>query len=285
MVGRFTAIAVVALLALGSALAQERASASGEYLALGDSVPFGFINQAGFQYVNAENFVGYPDWAGIGLGLSDADAACPGETSGSFLSSQAPDNGCRLYRQHAPLHVNYGSAATQSAYATTFLQQNGNTALVTIQLGADDVFLLEQQCNYNPQCIAGGLPQVLETAGANMATILGGLRATGYAGPIVVVNYYSTDYTNPTVTQIASALNQAITTPAPIFGAVVADVFSAFQAAAQQAGGRTCVAGLLNTKLGGNILACDDHPSQSGQKLIAQTVEGSYQSSAAKNRK
>jgi lysophospholipase L1-like esterase len=278
--------AAVLLLALGSALAQDRASASGDYLALGDSVPFGYISQAGFQYFNSENFVGYPDWAGIGLGLNDENAACPGEATGSFLSNQQPDNGCRLYRQHAPLHVNYGSAATQFAYATNFLQQNGgNTGLVTIQLGSDDVLLLEEQCDNNPQCIAAGLPQVLQTAGTNMATILGGLRQTGYAGAIVVVNYYSTDYTNQNITQITSALNQAITAPASLFGAVVADVFSAFQAASQPAGGRTCVAGLLNAKHGNNALGCDIHPSQSGQKLIAQTIASSFQSSAAKNRK
>lgn len=30
------------------------------YLALGDSVAFGYIAQAGFEYLNADNFIGYP---------------------------------------------------------------------------------------------------------------------------------------------------------------------------------------------------------------------------------
>lgn len=274
-------VVMISFLAVLSASA-EQPGASPNYLALGDSLPFGYISQAGFEYVNPENFVGYPDWLSIGLTLSEANAACPGETTGSFLSTQAPDNGCRLYRAHAPLHVNYGSAPTQFAYAVNFLQQNGNSALVTIQLGSDDVFLLEQACDNDPLCIAAGLPQVLATAGANMATILEGLRATGYGGAIVVVNYYSTDYSNQTITQITAALNQAITAPAPLFGAVVADAFSAFQAATQQTGGRTCVAGLLNVKLGVNALACDVHASQSGQKLIAQVIAGVYQASKTK---
>lgn len=280
---RIMSLLVVVLIALGSASAKQPSGTSPDHLGLGDSVTFGFISQAGFEYVNAQNFVGYPDWLAIGLGLNEANAACPGETTGSFLSTQAPDAGCRLYRQHAPLHVDYGSSQTQFAYAVNYLLQNGgSTAVVTLQLGSNDVLLLIQSCNNDPQCIAQGLPGVLATAGANMATILAGLRATGYSGAIVIVNYYSTDYTNPMITQITSALNQAITAPAHLFGAGVADVFSAFQAASQPAGGRTCVAGLLNVKLGFNPLVCDVHPSQSGQKLIAQVIASLQQSAARK---
>jgi len=89
------------------------------YLALGDSGPFGYITQAGFEYLNADNFVGYPAYVGHALRLNPADASCPGETSGSFLSTSAEDNGCRAYRSRAPLHVGYTS--TQLQYATAFL--------------------------------------------------------------------------------------------------------------------------------------------------------------------
>lgn len=265
-----------------ASVAADKPGVANGYLALGDSIPFGYIAQAGFEYLNAQNFVGYPDWASIGLSLSEANAACPGETTGSFLSTQAPDAGCRLYKAHAPLHVNYGGAQTQAAYALAYLQQNQGTVLVTLQLGSNDVFLLEEACHDDPVCIAAGLPQVLATAGTNIATILAGIRATGYTGAIVIVNYYSTDYSNLVLTQITSALNQAISAPAPLFGAQVADVFSAFHAATQQTGGRTCVAGLLNAKPGVNSLACDAHPSQSGQKLIAQTVASTVQAHPAK---
>jgi lysophospholipase L1-like esterase len=266
-------LVTIAVFAFGSASAKDRSGSSNDYLALGDSITFGYITGVRFEYINPLNFVGYPDWTGSGFGLNTANAACPGETTGSFLSSSAPDNGCRLYREHVPLHVDYGSATTQMQYATTFLQQHGGTALVTIQVGGNDVALLELACNNDPQCIATGLPPVLAAAANNMATILGNLRATGYAGPIVIVNYYSTDYSNQGVTQIYSALNQAITSPAPYFGAVVADAFSAFQAASAPAGGKPCPAGLLNgLSTVSTVLQCDVHPSQSGHKLIAQTI-------------
>jgi lysophospholipase L1-like esterase len=282
----------IVLFALGSAWASDRAArfnassaanpvrtsvgsatASSEYLALGDSIPFGFINQAGFEYSNPDNFVGYPDWTSIALELDDANAACPGEATGSFLSSQQPDLGCRLYRSHTRLHVDYGSAATQMEYATNFLQQHGNTSLVTIQVGSNDVLLLEIACHYDPTCIANGIQQVYAQAAANMGTILGNLRATNYSGPIVIVNYYSIDYSDQTVTALTYGLDQAIAAPAPLYGAVVADVFSVFQAVAAQAGGKPCVAGLLNAKVNSqNVLTCDGHPSQSGHKLITQTI-------------
>jgi lysophospholipase L1-like esterase len=247
--------------------------AANPYLGLGDSVPFGFINQAGFEYYNPENFVGYPDWTGIVLGLSTANAACPGETTGSFLSSNAPDLGCRLYRSVTHLHVDYGSASTQMQYAINFLQEHGDTALVTVQVGSNDVGLLEIACNYDPTCIAKGIGQVYAQVATNMATILGNLRGTGYRGAIVIVNYYSTDYSDSDVTAIIYGLDQAMAAPAPIYGAAVADVFTAFQAASAPAGGKTCVAGLLNPKNNPQTpLQCDGHPSQSGHKLITKTI-------------
>ena len=86
----------------------------------------------------------------------------------------------------------------------------------------------------------------------NMAIILGQIRSTGYKGVIIVENYYSLDYTNPTSTETTVLLNQAVSAPAASFGAVVADVFTAFQVAASTpfAGGNTCMAGLLNAATG-----------------------------------
>ena len=261
-------VCVMAILALGSAAAKEPAGGSGPYLALGDSVVFAYIEQAGYEYYYPTNFVGYADWTGLALSLNPADAGCPGETTGSFISSTAPDNGCRAYRTVFPLHVVYGSIrSTQLAFATGFLQRHSDTQLVTIGIGVNDLFLLQQQCNNDPTCIENGAPKVFATAEANMQTILASLRGTGYAGVIAIVNYYSTDYSNQFDTELVAGLNQAITAPAGAYGAVVADVFSAFEAAASNpfAAGNTCVAGLLNaSNPPTSPPTCDIHPSQSG---------------------
>jgi lysophospholipase L1-like esterase len=245
------------------------------YLALGDSIVFGFINNAGFEYVNPANFIGFPDYTARALRLTDFNAACPGETTGSFLSASAPDNGCSFFRSQAPLHVAY--SGTQSSFALAFLATHRQTKLVTVMIGANDVELLQTACAGDPTCIANGLPQVLAAVTQNMATILGEIRGTGYNGVIIVENYYSLDYTNPTTTETTVLLNQAVSAPAATFRADVADVFSAFQLAASNpfAGGNTCKAGLLNASAA-NQFVCDVHPSQSGQQLIAQAVERAY---------
>ena len=147
--------------------------------------------------------------------------------------------------------------------------------MVSIGLGANDVLLLRTQCADDPTCIALELPHVLFAVEANLATILSDLRAAGFKGIIVVVNYYSVDYSDINETVITAALNQTLAAASAQAGSVVADVFTAFQSAAGPAGGHTCNVGLLNASPQ-NQFACDIHPSQSGQKLIARTVEQTY---------
>ena len=272
--GRVTAYLSLIALAFfaGAAFADDRDDAS--ELALGDSVVFGFITQAGYAYVNASNFIGYPAYVGFLAHLADVNAGCPGETTASFLSASAPDLGCRAFRSAFPLHVSYGS--TQLAFAKSVLQHHHRVRLVTIGLGANDLFLLQASCATSPSaadCVSAGLPAALASIEANMATILADIRGTGYGGEIIVVNYYSLDYSDPAGTGITQLLNQAISAPAHAFGARVADVFTAFQKVATNplVAGKTCNAGLLNVDPQDQTL-CDVHPSQSGQRLIAETV-------------
>jgi len=241
------------------------------YLALGDSVAFGYITQDGYAYVNPGNFLGYPEWLGVGLRMKVHNSACPGETTGSFLSATAPDFGCRAFKSGAPLHVAY--SGTQLDDAVGFLLGHRDTRLVTIALGANDLFLLQYSCGGDPQCIQAGLQGVLTNASLNMGTILGKLRATGYNGPIVLVGYYSLDYTNPQDNLFSQSLNAAMASAGAAYGAIMADSFTEFQKAAStaSAGGQTCKAGLLNVDPQ-NVGLCDVHPSQTGQRLLADGV-------------
>jgi lysophospholipase L1-like esterase len=263
---------VLTAFAAGSATADDRDGAT--LLALGDSVAFGYITQAGHQYVNARNFIGYPEYLSGLLHLETVNAACPGETSGSLFSASAPDNGCRAFRSAFPLHVAYSS--TQLAFATNYLRHHRDVRVVTLAIGANDLFLLQDSCATNPdpsQCIAAGLPAALATIGQNVGTILAAVRGAGFGGHIVIVNYYSLDYSDPVGTGTTALLNQAETAAAKSFGAVVADVFTAFEKATSNpaVAGKTCNAGLLNVDPQDQTL-CDVHPSQTGQQLMAITV-------------
>ena len=243
-------------------------------LLLGDSVAFAYIASAGHAYINPENFVGFANDLAHWRDTEVTDAGCPGETTGSFLSATAPDNGCRAYRAAFPLHVTYDS--TQLEFAKKFLRRNRDVRFVTLTLGANDGFLLEASCATAPNptaCIEAGVPALLASVATNIGTILADLRATGFGGIIVVTNYYSVDYSDPAGTGLTALLNGAIATPAHAYGARVADLFTAFEkvAANPAFGGKTCNAGLLNASAANQQL-CDVHPSQSGHRLIAATI-------------
>jgi lysophospholipase L1-like esterase len=250
-----------------------------EALVLGDSVPFGYIASVGYDYFyrRPENFVGFANDLGDWFHLETVNASCPGETTGSFLSSTAPDNGCRAYRELYPLHVHYHS--TQLEFATDYLKQHHEVRLVAIMLGANDGLLLEASCASQPtpvlveECIEAGAPALLATVETNMQKILTDLQATGYSGAIVINNYYSLDYSNAPATALTSDLNAAIAAPAQAFGAVVADNFSAFEAVASNPsfGGQTCKTGLLNPDVI-TPYACNIHPARTGHRVIAQSV-------------
>src|ERR1700676_3258748 len=77
----FSCICVAAcIFAAGSAQADERGDERGQALVLGDSVAFAYITQAGHEYINPGNFLGFADDLEKMLGVETMDAGCPGET-------------------------------------------------------------------------------------------------------------------------------------------------------------------------------------------------------------
>jgi lysophospholipase L1-like esterase len=265
-----------AALCIGAAA---RAQDGRDALVLGDSVAFSYIASVGYEYfyTNPENFIGFPGDLERIFDVDVANAACPGETTGSFLSSTAPDNGCRAYRSLYPLHVDYKS--TQLDFAVRYLKSHPHVRLVTITLGANDGLLLEASCASQPSpvqveaCIAAGAPAVLAQVAQNVGKILAQLRGTGYDRAIVITNYYSLDYSDAAGTSLTASLNAAIEAPASAYDAVVADVFTAFKNVASDPtfGGKTCNTGLLNPDVY-NQYVCNIHPAHTGHRLIAKTI-------------
>jgi lysophospholipase L1-like esterase len=262
---RVLAVAVAAALALVAtpALADE----SPTYLALGDSVPFGFSPFVSPS--DADGFVGYPeDLAGL-LDVGVRNATCPGETSGSLISTSAPDNGCQAFRSVGDLHVNY--KGSQLSYAVAFLRAHKHTSLVTMTIGANDLFLLQKACNFAAACIVGGLPGLFARLQANLTAIYHAIRSTGYKGRIVALTYYLLNYKDPLQALVISSLNAVVSGVTLGFGGRVASGFDAFGAIALSvAGGDSCAAGLLIKLADGT---CNIHPSAFGQRVLAQAVE------------
>lgn len=240
------------------------------YLALGDSLPFGFRGGLSAEYKNASNFVGYPELVGKDRGLEVINATCPGETTASFLDVTAQSNGCENrvgsgsgFRGSFPLHVSYDSPyQPQLDFAMETLKRNAHVGLITVQIGANDAFVCQSttpdHCQSPAEYQAVG--QAIQT---NLGKILSTLRGA-YKGQIVVVDYYALDVNGVTATA-SGLLNAVIGGVATANGATVADAFTAFESKAAASGGNSVTAGL--------VLPNDVHPTAAGQRLLAQTVE------------
>jgi lysophospholipase L1-like esterase len=264
----FCAFALILLVSASITLAQNPNNAvqGAEYLALGDSIPFGYNPTVP---VNLNNYHGYPQFVSFAIHEKLANASCFGETSGSFLSPTAPDFGCRQWKQEGnPMFISY--PGTQMDYAVNFLLNNPHAGFVTINIGGNDLALLQTNCNFDVTCELAGLPAVLATYGQNMFTIFTNLRGQAkYNGPIVLLTYYAFNYLDPTQVGAFTALNGIASGIATSFGAKIADGYTAFEIASIPYGGDTCKAGLL-VKLSNGT--CDTHPSLEGQLLLAGTV-------------
>jgi hypothetical protein len=271
------------------------------YLALGDSIAFGDDGYVPWgenpTRANPANFLGYPTpVAALLRGDPNAvtNLGCPGETTGSFLDTATPDNGCNsvtygesstgtliTYEPYktlgcaggqpcgAYLHTAYGTSqmAAAIAYVTTH-----EVSLVTIDLGGNDLLLLEYSCatstgTLNLTCVTEALPGVITTAATNVATIGGTLRAYGYTREIVFLTQYATSYTDATQTTVIPLFNTAIAAAVATFGGRLASGYQAFDLASVPEDGNPCAAHLLIPNPDGTA-TCDKHPSAEGRDLL-----------------
>lgn len=242
------------------------------YLALGDSVPFGLDPTIA---IDLNKYIGFPKIIGRITEVPVTNASCPFETTGSLQSPGATDPGCKLWP--GPLFVAYG-VGSQMDFAEKFLQSN-RVQLVTLMVGGNDLAqLLYVTCQGNLACAQQLLSGVLSSVGQNLAVAYTRIRATGYKGPIIAVNYYGFNANDLATTGAFQALNQVIATVAGRFGGRVADGFGAFAQVSSRFGGDACKAGLLIKQVGGIVGgACNNHPSLLGQTILAGAVMGALE--------
>ena len=250
------------------------------YLALGDSVTFGYEEPTVVpapNYNDAASFLGYPEMLGAELHLNVANAACAGETSSSFINTSAVSNGCentlgdmsKSYRKLYPLHVSY--KGSQLAFALSYLKSHKNVRLVSLMIGADD-FLVCEETTKDACASSAEQSAVAATLTKNIQTILSSIRNKAhYKGQLAIVNYYSLDYASATDDAQSTGLNNVQDSAAKPFHVIIADGYGEFEAASVHSGDDTCTAGLL-TQLG-TPGKCGIHPSYAGQALLTQSLE------------
>jgi len=228
---RIAAICVAVLTLVAGAL--PAAAAPGQYqaprkyyLALGDSLAYGFEQTKFGAGATAQTFdTGYvDDFAraihGLRPDVGVTNYGCPGETTSSYFG------GCAWHALYGlPLHSTYTSS--QETAALAFLNAHpGQVSPITIDLGANDALGVINGCHFDSTCIAGTLPGVLQTIGANLSLTLAHLRAAAPRSEIIVMQYYNPLYVvAPTTDPLLAQLNGVIAAAAAPYGARLANAF------------------------------------------------------------
>lgn len=264
-------------------------ASTSRYLALGDSIPFGYHPLPPPPQL-IQTYNGYPELLDPQVPKQEINLSCPGQTSASFLhgtaaaATEVPNANCEFISAEFPgwraagypLHRSY--TGTQADFAVAQLLANPSIDLVTLSIGGNDLEFVQYKCGKPTDpgfaaCVQQALQNPtgpLFTYANNLGIILTRIRQEAkFTGTIILVKYYAPS-ADPLVKMAIGALNQVMAKVGSQFvGVKMADAFTAFQIASIPYGGDPCKAGLV-ARL--TPTTCDVHPTPLGQAVIATSV-------------
>lgn len=267
-----SALVLVALSISGAEIAGQGATRFNPpkryYLALGDSLAFGFqfvTFNANFPSVPASLFsTGYVDGLSgmlreIRPEIDTVNYGCPGETTDTFI-----DGDCLYTASGFPLHDPHDGAQLPAALA--FLRAHrGKVSPITINLGTNDLNALSALCGDDVSCYFANAPAVLGRIAANLHHILSRLRAAAPDAEIITFTHYDVaSLADPRLAQLNQAFNAAVVATAAASSVRVADVYGAFNGGPQPA--TLCALTFVCTPLQ------DSHPTDAGYEVIARQI-------------
>ena len=237
------------------------------YLALGDSLAFGFqfgIYNQHYPSVPPELFIhGYVDdfsqrLQHIRPDIQTINFGCPGETTETFVHG-----GCIYTALGFQLHNTYSGSQLDAAIA--FLRAHrGQVSPITINLGENDLNSLRSLCGSDLSCYQIQGPKILDKIAANLDQILGALRAVAPNTEIITFTNYDVAFLiDPRFLQLTDAFNAVVRSTAAAHGVRVADVFAAFNDPPQPA--TICSLTFICT-------SGDSHPTDAGYQVIAEQI-------------
>ncbi len=234
------------------------------YLALGDSLAFGYQPNLDWSHGYANYF--FTDLQAHGT-QQLINMGCSGETSKTFINGGCP----------AKLLNHYVYLGAQLTAAVNFIKNHaGQVSPVTLDIGANDLLpdITTSTC-----AVSSTWSSDLATVQANLNTILSKLKsALNGTGDLLVMNYYD-PYENicPGDISFVQQLNAMIANTAASYGAPVADVFSAFGGTATP-NTNLCTYTWYVTKppCSTRSLVPDIHSTRTGYSVIAATFESVY---------
>ena len=231
------------------------------YLALGDSLAFGFQPNVDWNHGYVDDF--FTDLQRHGT-TSVVNMSCPGEMSDTFISGGCPGQLVHKYMYLGP----------QLAAAVSFLRSHaGMVSPVTLDIGVNDLLPDVHTSNCTEDVRQFNVD--LKALDANLTgTILPQLKAAltvkgRVTGDLLVMNYYDA-FQNvcPNTVSYLKEINQHLATDVRGFGVMV-DVFGAF-------GG----AKVPNKNICAYTWMCsiftDVHPMREGYNVIAGAFEKTY---------
>ena len=230
------------------------------YLALGDSLAFGFqfdIFNQHFPDVPPTLFEhGYVDdfshmLQPIRPDIETINYGCPGETTDSFIRG-----GCFYTSRGFALHDGY--PGSQLDAALTFLRSHQDqVSPITFNLGTNDLNVLSGRCGDDVSCYKREGPIVIDQIAEHLDEILGALRAVAPTSEILTFTNYTID---PNFLKLIVAFNTVVEKTAAAHGVRVANVFAAFKPKS------ICDLTLVCTPIK------DSHPSNAGYQVIAEQL-------------
>jgi lysophospholipase L1-like esterase len=227
------ACCVAALGVLAFTATAGAASVGNTYLALGDSLAYGY-HAAQFKseleskgYVEPETFdQGYVNDFGAALKLVNPklkliDDGCPGETTETFIKGSGIPGYCAGGPTGTPfpyafLHHSYSPYTSQLADALAILKETPNVSPITLDIGANDVLqFLGSRCGFPATftCSPAEVEAEFGHIAANVYSILAQLHAAAPKAQIVLIglyNPYPTVLPAPGGDKTTAALNTAL---------------------------------------------------------------------------
>ncbi|MHB8491011.1 MAG: SGNH/GDSL hydrolase family protein [Solirubrobacteraceae bacterium] len=226
------AMSLVCCAALVAAPAAGASSIGNTYLALGDSLAYGFHEAQfaeEFPNVKPETFdQGYVDDFGhflslIHPGITVINDGCPGETTESMIHGSGVPGFCAggphgsLFPYvwlHHPYH-----ASSQLADALAILHDNPNVSPITLDIGANDALqFLASECGFPSadHCTETQFIAEFGHIAGNVAYILGQLRAAAPHAQIVLLGLYNPypGFPSEGADRLTAGLNKALETVA-----------------------------------------------------------------------
>ncbi|MDX6616775.1 MAG: hypothetical protein QOD60_1866 [Solirubrobacterales bacterium] len=259
------------------------------YLALGDSLAFGYQQAKYNALLPAEPptayKTGYVDVFAASLAkakkakVATTNVGCPGETTDSLL-------GLAPCPYHPPfqLHVAYSGSQMDAALASLSSKKR-KPAAITLDIGANDLLATVNKCNADPTpystatlCILGSAPATFAHVVQNETTILGKLRSAAPKAPIVNIGVYNplTPQLGPSSDVLARQLNAQLATLSASFGAKFADPMPVFNPPGDTEIPTLCAL----TAVCGPLK--DIHPTDVGYKALGKLV---FQTAAIRRKK